>query len=571
MVITVLTSLLLLLFYTGFTHADNAAKPGVPALAKHEIINLGEKMYREGILPSGQTMQAFVQGDVPVDSTAFSCVSCHLRSGLGSLEGQVLTLPIDGRTLYSPMTLEWAERWIQSFWQWGNLDTFAPLTREWVRKHSAPSGPGGAAKGLVRSAYTDESLATALRGGVNPDGKTLDYVMPRYPLDDKDMEIMVTYLKNLSTGRSPGVTDNGVRFATIIAGDVKAADRETVVRTLKALATPWELKGPSQTWRSQLETYYKKDPVFAIVGGISNDDWQPIHEFCEQNRIPCILPITDLPVVSESDWYTLYFSRGLFQEGEAAAKYINSISDDAQGIHVIQVFRDDKRGMAIAKGFGDAWMSITGKAAENRIIKDNRPVTPEFISKLASSDRKAVILLWLGPKDLPSISGLANKQIHPDKIFLSYGLLDKDIYAVPEKIRKSVYITYPYRLPDDFKKYEPLLKSGMMLPGLRVEDANWTVRAKMSTLYANLPSAIFMMKGYFFRDRFLEVLDMMLPMRLGIDLGLASWDAHVPDSPLYPRVSFGPGQRYVSKGCYIVQLTDGPAPNVKSMSDWVLH
>jgi hypothetical protein len=498
-------------------------------------------------------------------------VSCHLRSGLGSLEGQVLTLPIDGGTLYSPMTLEWAERWLQSFWQWGNLDTFVPLTREWVRKHSAPSGPGGAAKGLVRSAYTDESLATALRGGVNPDGKTLDYVMPRYPLDDKDMEIMVTYLKNLSTERSPGVTDKGVRFATIIAGDVNAADRETVLRTLKALAITWELKGPSHTWRSQLEAYYKKDPVFSVVGGISNDDWQPIHEFCEQNGIPCILPITDLPVVSESDWYTLYFSKGLYQEGEAAAKYISSLSDDAQGIRVIQVFRDDKRGLAISKGFGDTWTSITGRTAETHVVTGKKPITPEFISKLASSDQKAIILLWLGPKDLPAISGLAKTPERPGKVFLSYGLLDNDIYAVPDKIRKSIYITYPYRLPDDFKKYEPWLKAGMMLPGLKVKDASWTVRAKMNTLYANVPSAIFMMKGYFFRDRFLEVLDMMLPMKLGIDLGLAQWDNHLPDSPLYPRVSFGPGQRYISKGCYIVQLTDGPVPNVKSVSDWVLH
>jgi hypothetical protein len=350
---------------------------------------------------------------------------------------------------------------------------------------------------------------------------------------------------------------------------VNPADRETVVRTLKALAaTPWELKGPPQTWRSQLEAYYKKDPVFAVVGGISNDDWRPIHEFCEQNRIPCILPITDLPVVSESDWYTLYFSKGLFQEGEVAAKYINSMSDNTQGIRVIQVFRDDKRGLAIAKGFGDTWMSITGKAAESHIFPENKPITPEFITKLAVSDRKAIILLWLGSKDLTAISGLANTQDRPGTVFLSYGLLDKDIYAIPEKIRKSVYITYPYRLPDDFKKYEPLLKSGMMLPGLRVKDANWTVRAKMTTLYANLPSAIFMMKGYFFRDRFLEVLDMMLPMRFVSDL--ASWNNHVPDSPLYPRVSFGPGQRYVSKGCYIVQLTDDPAPKIKSVSDWVI-
>jgi hypothetical protein len=49
--------------------------------------------------------------------------------------------------------------------------------------------------------------------------------------------------------------------------------------------------------------------------------------------------------------------------------------------------------------------------------------------------------------------------------------------------------------------------------------------------------AIFMMKGYFNRDRFLEVTAMMK------DELMVS---------LYPRLSFDSGQRYISNGCYIV-------------------
>jgi hypothetical protein len=66
--------------------------------------------------------------------------------------------------------------------------------------------------------------------------------------------------------------------------------------------------------------------------------------------------------------------------------------------------------------------------------------------------------------------------------------------------------------------------------------------------------AIFMLKGYFNRDRFLEVIDMMKD-----ELTVA----------LYPRLSFGPGQRYLSKGCYIVTLGEGPKPKVVAVSDWV--
>jgi hypothetical protein len=55
------------------------------------------------------------------------------------------------------------------------------------------------------------------------------------------------------------------------------------------------------------------------------------------------------------------------------------------------------------------------------------------------------------------------------------------------------------------------------------------------------------MKGYFNRDRFLEGTAMMKDELM---------------VPLYPLLSFGPGQRYISKGCYIVQLFEGQKPKI---------
>jgi hypothetical protein len=39
----------------------------------------------------------------------------------------------------------------------------------------------------------------------------------------------------------------------------------------------------------------------------------------------------------------------------------------------------------------------------------------------------------------------------------------------------------------------------------------------------------------------------------------------------FERISFGPDQRYLSKGCYIVQLSPGPKPELIKRSDWVIY
>ena len=89
----------------------------------------------------------------------------------------------------------------------------------------------------------------------------------------------------------------------------------------RASLSIWELKGAPETWRAQLEAYYTREPVFVVLGGMSNQSWEPIHTFCEEQRIPCLFPVTDFPVVTDTGWYTYYFSKGYAQEGEAVSRF----------------------------------------------------------------------------------------------------------------------------------------------------------------------------------------------------------------------------------------------------------
>ena len=130
-----------------------------------EALRLGQEMYRSGILPNGKPMSGTLQGDIPIDGTMFSCTNCHLRSGVGSAEGGIITLPTNGEWLYKP--LEGTEV---------PAEIKARLPDRFQQQ--------------FRPAYTDESLALALRDGVDPGGRNLGKAMPRYDLNAMDMEIL---------------------------------------------------------------------------------------------------------------------------------------------------------------------------------------------------------------------------------------------------------------------------------------------------------------------------------------------------------------------------------------------
>ena len=322
--------------------------------------------------PRAEPLTALVQGDIPVEGTAFTCVSCHGRSGLGFSEGGVVTLPTNGEILYRPFNE--VRRFIRP--SVGKVSYFkAPQLQ-------APPRP----------AYTDAALATVMRTGIDPAGRSLDYIMPRYVLSDRDMEILVFYLKNLSSTPSPGVTDTAIAFATVITEEVSQKERQEMLSVLNAIVIArnndatskihmqtsrwagfleeleksrrkmslaiWELKGPRETWRGQLEQYYRKEPVFALLGGITTGEWKPVHEFCEAHKIPCLFPITDFPVISTTDWYTQYFSKGYYQEGEAAARFLGSMAELSPEKPLVQLYQDTPEGRALADGFRATWKGL---------------------------------------------------------------------------------------------------------------------------------------------------------------------------------------------------------------------
>jgi len=556
----IMALLLSLSFSGGFALAADEREmvAGVPAA---EALRLGEIMYHKGLLPSGKPIPALVQGGIEMDGAMTSCANCHLPSGLGSLEGGVFSPPTNGIRLYAPRR--------------GQVDIPGA-----TMKRSMFFGSG-------RPAYTDESLAKALIIGVDPAGRTLSEVMPRYELDDRDKDILVYYLKNLSSVYSPGLTPDTIGFATIITDEVSSADRDAFLQPLNAFIRDdwngrvklvseqwnaawsrppdspkafrkiefdvWTLKGSPDSWGKQLEEYYQQKPVFAVLGGITTGKWTQMHEFCEKNKIPCILPITDLPVISESDRYTFYISKGVYQEGEAAAKYLSRVFSLPADNRIVQVFREDDRGKALARGFNDTWEKLGTTTVINRAIPSGEKIDEDFWKKLTTAYPKAVLLIWLGPADLTGIGSLAESGNKP--LFFSSTLLAGEYAKLPDSIRDLTFIMYPNRLDENVEYSRTVLN-------------NWLRFKKLPLTNTKIASQVFLLKnvfsealnntaGEFYREYFLDILDE------GRD--------QTQTSITYPSLSFGPGQRYASKGCYVISITKGDKPKVVKQSEWVIY
>lgn len=84
--------------------SESSAEMALQSKSEQERLRLGERMYREGLLPSGETMRGHIREDVSVDSTAFSCESCHMRGGLVQLKVALPLLQQPGPNCFNHIT-----------------------------------------------------------------------------------------------------------------------------------------------------------------------------------------------------------------------------------------------------------------------------------------------------------------------------------------------------------------------------------------------------------------------------------------------------------------------------------
>src|SRR5579883_2982473 len=139
--------------------------------------DVGESIYSRGILGSGAELEGSrVGGGVSTRGPDAACVNCHQHSGLGSKEGNISIPPITGEYLFHPR----------------GHDRDGPMLPYVETMHGN------------RDPYTESTLARSIREGIDPQGRALNELMPRFALNDSDMAALIAYLKKLTVRQVPG-------------------------------------------------------------------------------------------------------------------------------------------------------------------------------------------------------------------------------------------------------------------------------------------------------------------------------------------------------------------------------
>jgi len=521
----------------------------------------GERIYREGELPGGSPLHGERVGAPPVGGSDAACAQCHRRSGLGMVEGTIVIPPISGRFLFRP----------------GQRIRRDDAVHE-GGTHLLPTPPD-------RPAYDEAALARAIREGIGADGRPLNYLMPRYDLDDATMGDLIAYLRRLSSGRVRGATDTVLHFATIVTPDADPVARDGMLNVLEQYfeeknsrwigenVTPllqdgrpiqvrtqrrwqlhvWQLTGSADTWESQLDERLRREPVFAVISGLAGATWEPVHRFCERQAVPCLLPNVDRPVVDPEGFYSVYFSQGVLLEAQLVAARLaptpgDGTNDGTNKRRIVQVFRQDDIGAAAAARLRETLPRDA--VSVDRAIEHG--AGPRQLAR-AVTDTKAgdTLVLWLRPADLAALPASAPGV---SAVYLSGVMGGLERAPLAPAWRSLARMAYPYELPESRSLRLNYPLGWFRLRRIPVVDERVQVDTYIacSVLLETLAS----MLDEFVGDFLVERVEVMLDSRIV--------------NGYYTRLGLAPGQRFASKGGYLVRFVGATGTGVAADGDWIV-
>jgi hypothetical protein len=308
----------------------------------------------------------------------------------------------------------------------------------------------------------------------------------------------------------------------------------------------WRVTGDPANWEEQLRRRYAEAPVFAFVGGLSEGEWKPIHDFCEHERVPSIFPETELPVLNEPSLETVYLSKGLPGEAAALAEWLG---EQHQASRVLQVYRTEPSGLRLAESFRDALLSKTGKIPLAFQLRATESLSDSGWKKTLAEQNPSAVAVWLSATD-PAWRSIASAL--PEPLYASGGLLVQTGSPFAVYLPKRLQMTYPRALPSDIAPQ--IYRTRAWLQSRKIRDTQELIQLDTYFVMSTLEHALVHMAGRLSRDYLIETIE--------------HETENEPNPGIYPHLTLGPEQRYASKGDYVVEVE--PDHELRQLSGWIV-
>lgn len=515
-----------------------------------DLLAAGRAIYLEGRLPSGEAAMARREGGAMLSGSAAACVQCHQRSGMGLAEGSLVIPPITAPVLFQNRLPK----------------GLAPRRAPGMRFTDYPF--------RARAPYDEAGLARAIRTGESPAGHVFSPLMPRYDLTDDAMLALIAYLRSLSAQPSPGADAQVAHFATVVATGVDPGRRDAMLGVLKAcfaerypdasapgsddverqawLLHVWALEGPPETWQQQLASHYARQPVFALVSGLGADEWSPVEGFCENLGLPCLFPNAQPPLASVAGRYSFYFSRGLGLEADVFARQLKANRDNPKRAgRIVQLISEDGLGQHAAAALAQTLADV-GIAVETWRMDTGTRGLPG----LKQDD---ALVLWLTAGELDHLMRRVPAPPAVGEVLVSGVLSGMEDAPLNPAWRQVAALAYPFDPPARWqlrmqRNLRPWLDKHQLPRGDERLQGNTLAACNL------LAESMLRLRGNYLRDYLVEWLE-NYPSAMG----------NAPAPQAYPRFSLGPGQRFSSKGAYLVRLAGANGRRIEPLQgDWIV-
>ena len=246
----------------------------------------------------------------------------------------------------------------------------------------------------------------------------------------------------------------------------------------------------------------------------------------------------------------LYFSNGILLEADLIAnRLLNAGEGKTAKTQCIRVYRAGDSGEAAARAL-EAALKPRGIALTSHVLASGAPGqgVAETLREASAAD---ALVLWLHPGD---VAALDKVPVPTETVFMSGLMGGLERSPLPASWRERTRIAYPFDLPERRRVRVDYALGWFSIR--RIPVVAEQVQADTYLACGLLAETLSHMADTFVRDYLIERIDDTLEHRV-----LTGY---------YPRLALATGQRFASKGGYIVRFAAPQGTRLVADHDWLV-